>query len=328
MQTRKKIILFAALAVLALTASLIFSRGSDVNGGPVVRIGTKDFTESLVVGELYALALEDAGYSVKRVFNIAGSVVHTAIVNDEIDLYPEYTGTGLLTILKLPVLSDPEEVYDTVKREYDKRFKLTWLAQSRANDSQGLVLKTSVARKLDIATISDLQRNAEKIRFASQGEFDQRDDGLLGLEKTYGPFRWASSRVYDNGLKYQVLLNDEADLAPAYTTEGQLTNTSEFTLLLDDKQVWPPYHLAPVVRNNVLAAHPDIAGILDTVSASLDTAAMAAKASPRKPRVPMASKSSARRSLDVACRKKAVSTSSGSMPLPLSVTRMRDMPPF
>lgn len=274
MATRKMLLPAAIVGVLVVGVVLTLSYGGDRKSGPAIRVGSKDFTESLVVGELYALALEDAGYRVKRVFNIAGSIVHTSIVNDEIDLYPEYTGTGLLTVLKLEMMTDPALVYDTVKREYGQRFNLIWLDQSRANDSQGLVMRTSVARELGIASISDLQRNADKIRFASQGEFDQRDDGLPGLEKAYGPFRWKSSRVYDNGLKYQILLNGEADLAPAYTTEGQLANRGEFTLLTDDKQVWPPYYLAPVVRGDVLAAHPDVAGLLNAISASLDTATM------------------------------------------------------
>ncbi len=262
------------IVVLVLAAGVAWALASLFGGKAaerVIRVGTKDFTESLVVGELYALALEDAGYRVKRVFTIAGSVVHTSIMNDEIDLYPEYTGTGLLTILKMDMMTDPVEVYETVKREYAQRFNLVWLDQSRANDGQGLVIKTAVARRLGIENLSDLQRHAAQIRFASQGEFDQRDDGVPGLEKVYGPFRWRSSRVYDNGLKYQVLLNDEADLAPAYTTEGQLVNTDEFTLLEDDKQMWPPYYLAPVVQGNVLEAYPDIAAVLNAVSASLDT---------------------------------------------------------
>ena len=84
-----------------------------------VRIGSKDFTENLIVSELYALALENAGFDVERVPNIAGSIIHASIINDEIDLYPEYTGTGLLSILKEPLLTDPEEVYQTVKAGYD-----------------------------------------------------------------------------------------------------------------------------------------------------------------------------------------------------------------
>lgn len=236
-----------------------------------IRVGSKDFTENLVIAEIYALALEDNGYTVKRVSNISSSLIHNSIVNDEIDLYPEYTGTGLLSVLDEDMETDPEKVYKTVKKEYEERFNLTWLDYASANDSQGLVIRTETANLLNIKTISDLQAHASELRFASQGEFDEREDGLPGLEKTYGTFNWKSSKVYDNSLKYSVLENDEADVTPAYTTEGQLVNTDEFTLLEDDKQFWPPYNLAPVVRDNILDDNPDIKTILNNISAKLDT---------------------------------------------------------
>ncbi|OOM80888.1 glycine betaine ABC transporter substrate-binding protein [Clostridium sp. BL-8] len=255
--------------VLGSLAACGNSKGS--NGDKdTIRIGSKDFTENSIVGEIYALALEDKGYKVERVPNIASSVIHTSLVNGEIDLYPEYTGTGLLAVLKKDLITDPQKVYDTVKSEYEKQFNLEWLNYSAANDGQGLVIRTDVANKLGIKTISDLQAHASEIRFASQGEFDQREDGIPGLEKVYGKFNFKSSKIYDNGLKYQVLENNEADLAPASTTEGQLTKP-EFTLLEDDKHVWPPYNLAPVVKKSLLDAHPDIADILNKVSATLDT---------------------------------------------------------
>lgn len=261
-----------AFMIAAVFGSLVgCSNNKGVSGDKVnVRIGSKNFTENLIVSEVYALALEDKGYKVERVPNIASSIIHTALVNSEIDLYPEYTGTGLLAILKKDLLTDPQQVYDTVKLEYLKQFNLVWLNYSSANDGQGLVIRTDVANKLGIKTISDLQKQANEIRFASQGEFDKREDGIPGLEKTYGKFTWKSSRVYDNGLKYEVLASNEADLAPASTTEGQLTKP-QFTLLIDDKHVWPPYNLAPVIKKSVLDAHPDIADILNNVSASLDT---------------------------------------------------------
>lgn len=236
-----------------------------------IRVGSKDFTENLVIAEIYALALEDNGYNVKRVSNISSSLIHNSIVNDEIDLYPEYTGTGLLSVLGEDMETDPEKVYKTVKKEYEEQFNLTWLDYASANDSQGLVIRTETANLLNIKTISDLQAHASELRFASQGEFDEREDGLPGLEKTYGTFNWKSSKVYDNSLKYSVLENDEADVTPAYTTEGQLVNTDEFTLLEDDKQFWPPYNLAPVVRDNILDDNPDIKTILNNISAKLDT---------------------------------------------------------
>lgn len=233
-------------------------------------IGSKDFTENLILAELYALALEDAGYTVERSFGIANSVVHTALVNDEIDLYPEYTGTALMSVLQLPQETDPQTVYDTVKAAYKEQFDIDWLDYSSATDSQGLVITTKASEEYGITTISDLQEHASELRFASQGEFDEREDGIPALEATYGPFDWKSSEVYDNALKYTVLLNDEADVAPAATTEGQLVN-EEFTLLEDDKQVWPPYNIAPVVRGEILEANPEIAEILNAVSAQITT---------------------------------------------------------
>lgn len=267
----KKIVSIVGIAALGF---VLAACGNDNAGGDdatTIRVGSKDFTENLVVGEIYALALEDNGYNVDRVANISSSVIHTAITNDEIDLYPEYTGTGLLSILDEPMETDPDRVFEIVKDKYNEEFDLTWLQYAPANDSQGLVIRTQVAQDLGISTISDLQEHASELRFASQGEFDQRADGIPGLEETYGAFDWESSTVYDNSLKYEVLLNDEADVTPAYTTEGQLVNTDEFTVLEDDKQFWPPYNLAPVIQNSVLDANPDIEGILDTVNEQLDT---------------------------------------------------------
>lgn len=237
-----------------------------------IRVGSKDFTENEVVAEIYALALEDAGYKVERTFDIASSVIHTSITNNEIDLYPEYTGTGLISILQDDPLTDPQEVYDTVKKEYEEKYQLTWLDMAQANDGQGLFISKEASDQYGITTISDLQKHASDIRFASQGEFDERADGIPALEKTYGPFNWKSSKVYDNGLKYEVVENGEADAAPAYTTEGQLSQTDKFVLLEDDKHVWPPYNLAPVVRDEVLEANPGIRDVLKKVDDTLDTA--------------------------------------------------------
>lgn len=267
------LITLCLVTVLALSVSACGNKPAETvsTEKTAIRVGTKDFTENLIVGELYALALEDAGYKVERLPAIAGSVIHSSLINDEIDLYPEYTGTGLLVVLKEKLITDPEEVYKKVKEGYKTQFKVTWLNYSQANDGAGLVIRTEVSKKLGITTISDLQKHASEIRFASQGEVDLREDGIPALEKVYGKFDWKSSKVYDNGLKYQVLSSDEADVAPAYTTEGQLVNTDEFTLLIDDKMVWPPYNLAPVVRNNVLEANPEIAAIINKISAKLDT---------------------------------------------------------
>ena len=254
-------------------AMVACSSGSN-SAEKTIRVGSKDFTENEILAEIYALALEDAGFKVERNMDISSSVIHTSIVNNEIDLYPEYTGTGLLTVLQMDIMTDPQEVYDTVKKEYAEQFQITWLDYASAIDGQGLFISKKASDQYGITTISDLQAHADQLRFASQGEFDEREDGLPGLEKVYGPFEWKSSKIYDNGLKYEVVDNDEADVSPAYTTEGRLVETDKFVLLEDDKQAWPPYNIAPIIRTEVLEKYPEIEEMLNAISAALETKTM------------------------------------------------------
>ena len=273
------VLLFTASLILVLGACGGKSAGSggaaqaeagSAGTGSVI-VGSKDFTENEIVAEIYALALEDAGFTVERKMNIAGSVVHTSITSAEIDIYPEYTGTGLITILGMEALTDQDAVYNSVKEAYNERFNITWLDYAEANDGQGLFISKKASDEYGITNISQLQANADKLRFCSQGEFDEREDGIPGLTKLYGEFNWKSSKIYDNGLTWEVVDNDEADVATAYTTEARLTETDKFVLLEDDKHMWPPYNLAPIVRNEVLEKYPEIADILNKVSAALDT---------------------------------------------------------
>jgi osmoprotectant transport system substrate-binding protein len=268
----KKLSIVLSLVLVVASVAGCAKKSEDVSSDKksLIKVGSKDFTENLILAEIYALALENNGYEVERVFNVASSVVHTTLLSGDIDLYPEYTGTGLLSVLKLPLETDPQKVYDTVKAEYEKQFDLIWLDYAQANDGQGLVITTAASEQYGIKTLSDLQKNADKLRFASQGEFDVREDGIPALVAKYGEFNWASSKVYDNGLKYEVLKNGEADVAVAYTTEGQLVDET-FTLLEDDKYVWPPYNIAPVIRKAVLDENQEIAEILNSINANIDT---------------------------------------------------------
>ncbi len=269
----KKLVSIVLLAgvMMSLTAcsGSSESQSTKESNGKIV-VGSKSFTEGNILSELYALALEHNGFEVERKFNIAGSVIHQAILSEEIDVYPEYTGTALLSILKQPVMTDEKEVYDFVKQNYEEQFDLTLLEPSPMNDGQGLVLRTEVAEQYNIQTISDLQKNADKIRFASQGDFDERDDGIPALERVYGPFNFASSVVFEDSLKYDVLRSNEADLAVAYTTEGMLRDEA-FTLLEDDGKVWPPYNAVPVIRKPVLEQNPKAELVLNQLSSLLTT---------------------------------------------------------
>ena len=240
------------------------------NDGDVIRVGSKDFTESLIVAEIYSLALEAAGFTVDRTgHNLSSGLVHGAIVNGEIDLYPEYTGTGLLTVLGLPLMTDPFEVYELVKREYYERYQITWLDFTEAHNGQGIVIRTELAQELRIVTLSDLQPYAHELRFVSTAEFLDREDGLYALVAAFGPFNFSSIDIMGGGARYEALRTNAADVSVAFTTDGHLYNTHYYTLLVEDTVIWPPYNLVPIVRNSVLEEHPGYRRCFEPLSSAL-----------------------------------------------------------
>ena len=268
----KKRILCLILAGTALV-SLTACQGGNGSDDKTIIVGSKGFTENLILSELYALALEDAGFHVEREFEVSNAVIHEALCNGEIDLYPEYTGTALMTILGEPMMTDPQEVYDTVKDMYASRYDLDVLDMSPASDGNSLAIRKDTAEEYGIRTISDLQANADKIRFGSTSDFYEREDGMLGLEKVYGEFDFASENSFDNSLKYQVMESDEVDCVPAYTTDAQLSS-GDFVLLEDDKGLWPPYNVIPVARQEIIDEYPEAAEAINELSAQIDTATL------------------------------------------------------
>ncbi len=262
-----------ALVIVVITAFGLAACGSSSGDKGTVIVGSKGFTENLILSELYALALEDAGYTAQRTFEVQNAVINDALTEGEIDIYPEYTGTALLTILGQPMESDPQKVYDTVKDEYAKQFKIAVLDMTEASDGEGLVMLSKTAKKYGIKTISDLWKNASKLSFGSTSDFYEREDGFDGLMKTYGKVKFKDENSFDNALKYEVLKNDEADVVPAYTTDAQLSDDT-FLLLEDDKGFWPPYNIIPVTRQEILDKNPDIADIINKISAKIDSKTM------------------------------------------------------
>jgi osmoprotectant transport system substrate-binding protein len=186
----------------------------------------------------------------------------------DIDLYPEYTGTGLIDVLHLPPMHDAQALYATVKNGFERRYNLTWLAPSRANDSQGLASTRAVSQKYNLRTLSQCSLAAPHLRFASIPEFVSRADALPGLQKFYGGFTFADTRIYAIGLQYAALARGEADVATAFTTDSQIISDS-LILLEDDRRFWPAYNIAPVVRMQTLHAHPQIAAVLDKIAPRL-----------------------------------------------------------
>lgn len=263
------------LALAGLTVAVTLSAcAAPAPATPTIRIGSKNFTEQFIVGEMYALALENAGFKVERKLNLGGTpVAQAALLAGEIDVYPEYTGTGLLTVLKLPVNTNPQAVYDTVNAEYQKQFNLRWLAPAPMNNTQALAMRADRAAELGIVTFSDMVAQADQLIMAGPPEFQEREDGLPGLRVVYGDFTLKEYKAIDPGLRYQALRSREVDVVVAFGTDGQIA-ADNLVLLQDDKGMFPPYQIAPVVRQAALDANPRIADILNALAPKLTDAVM------------------------------------------------------
>lgn len=231
-----------------------------------LRVGSKNFTESFVIAEIYAQALEAAGFRVARLFNLGSTqIAMAAMARGNIDLYPEYTGTALIDVLHLPPIPNSAKAYAVVSRLFAQRYAIVWLPPSPMNDSQALATTRAIAARDGLATLSDVARSAPKLRLATIQEFLARPDGLPGLQRFYGGFQFREVRTYDIALKYRALLDGKADVASAFSTDGDIA-ADDLVVLRDDRHFWSAYNVAPVVRAASLAAHPRIASVLDTVS--------------------------------------------------------------
>ena len=264
------------LTSLLLIAALFTGCISESTGSPsaTVSVASKGFAEQFVLGEMYALLLENAGYQVDRKGALGGTpVLHESLINDELDIYPEYTGTGLLTVLQMEVMSDPAEVYDTVSAAYADQFSVAWLDPAPMNNTQALAMTEERAAELGIATFSDLSEQAGELTLAGPPEFAEREDGLPGLQIHYGGFEFGDYLAVDYGLRYPTLLSGDADVVVAFGTDGEIF-ANGLRVLEDDKGLYPPYQVAPVVRQAVLDANPDIADVLNAVAPFLDDATM------------------------------------------------------
>jgi osmoprotectant transport system substrate-binding protein len=246
-------------------------------GGPdSVAVGSKNFTEELVLGEMYAQLLEHARLRVARKLDLGGTqVAMEALQRGDIDLYPEYTGTALITVLKLPPAPDAAANYRTVASAYRTKYDLVWLAAAPMNDTQALATTQTIARRYRLATLSDLSRAASQLRLGAIPEFTKREDGLPGLQRAYGGFAFKDVKLFDIGLKYQALLSGDVDVVVAFGTDGQIASDN-LVVFVDDKHFWPAYQVAPVVRAKTLAAHPTIATELDKLAPLLTDGVMRA----------------------------------------------------
>ena len=242
----------AAVAVTALAVSAAAQR-------PTVAIGAKNFTESSVLGEAMAQVLEEhTELTVERRFNLGGTMIcWAALQSGEIDLYADYTGTGWAVMLKEDgVVTDPLQTFLHVRRRFAREHDVHWLEPFGLNNTYALAMAEEVAERLDVHRISDLLPHQEQIRGGFSIEFGNREDGYPGLVATYG-LDLGQVRALEHGLAYEAVASGELDLIDAYSTDGKLLRY-RLRVLEDDRQFFPPYNAAPLVRGATLREHPEI----------------------------------------------------------------------
>lgn len=277
---------FAAPVVLlavGLYAALGPAMGSDRSSGTsslqedrpdVIRVGSKNFSEQLILGEIMAQLIEQrTDLRVVRKFDLGGTMIcHGALVSGGIDLYPEYTGTALTAVLNAKVISDPDAAFELVARQYAEQFDLRWLQPFGFNNTYAITIREQDALDKGLQTISDLKPLASSLRAGWTFEFSERSDGYPGLRDRYG-FGFGQVIDLESSLMYEALARKEVDVISAFATDGRIA-AYHLKPLEDDLQFFPPYFAAPVIRSEVLEEHPELEATLNLLAGQISTKLM------------------------------------------------------
>ncbi len=259
------------LTAAAIAVSLGAAHAKDIV------VGGKNFTEQQIVASMTGQLLTAKGYTVDLRTGLGTAPLRQAQEAGQIDVYWEYLGTSLITFNKVEERLDAAQTYARVK-ELDAAKGLVWLDPSKANNTYAIAMRKDDAQAKGISTLSELAakiNGGETVTLACNAEWYSRPDGLKPLEKDYG-FEFGRQNVVrmDTGLVYQALRDKQVDTALVFATDGRIP-AFDFVVLKDDKGYFPNYAMTPVIRKDVLDANPDLAGILNGLSAKLDDATMA-----------------------------------------------------
>lgn len=235
-----------------------------------IAVGSKNFEESRLLGEIFAQLLESrTDLQVERRLGLAGTqVCFEALKSGAIDVYPEYTGTGLVSILGEEAKEGAAGTLNRVRREFLSRWDLWWISPLGFENSFEVAVPKELAERERLRTISDLARIAPRLRGGFGHEFVGREDGLLGLEKIYG-LRFASVQPLQHALKYQAAGGRQVDAVDVYTTDARLI-LYNLVVLQDDKGFFPPYEAAALVRGETLRKHPEVGTVLGLLAGAFD----------------------------------------------------------
>ncbi len=246
----------SSLLVIIIAAGSISNFKSEILNSEIVTesrrivVGSKDFTESIVLAEILAQMLEEKGVAVTRQFELGGNLAHESLLSKQIDVYPEYTGTAYTAILKHQPITDPQAVYDQTKNEYAEKFKLTVSPPLGFSNDFAILVRGDIARKNTLKTISDAAPMARDWQAGFGQDFMSRADGYAGFTKTYGFNFTKQPREMDLSLTYRALQSGELDIIAGNSTDG-LIAALDLCQLADDKHYFPPYQAVFIARQDV-----------------------------------------------------------------------------
>jgi osmoprotectant transport system substrate-binding protein len=264
------------LRKLSIVVGLIAACLAAPSYAQAVKVGSKNFTEQFIVAEIYAQALEGAGIKAQTRTNLGATLIaHAALLNGDIDLYPEYTGTALAHVVKGDLSGSAEQIYARVKDYYEKNLHLTLLEPTHIDNGYAILVLPETAVRYKLKTLSDLGPVSKNFSFGAEGSFADRPDGLPGMSRVYG-IRFKEFRnLAKLGIRYSALTSKNIDVSFGFTTDWQIAE-DKLIVLDDDKHLFPPYFLVPVIREDTLAKNPKIAEVLNKVSRLLTTENMRA----------------------------------------------------
>jgi osmoprotectant transport system permease protein len=272
-----KRIAVVAIAVIAVGAIYFGWRDArsktPAAGSARVVVGSKDFTESAILGEIIAQMLESRGVTVQRDFELGGNLPHDALLAGRLDLYPEYTGTAYTAILKHTPITDPRAVYQQVKKEYAEKFNVAVSEPLGFENTFAILVRGADARRLKLKTISGAVPYARNWRAGFGQDFMSRADGYPGFARTYGLKFAEQPREMDLSLTYIALATGQVDLIAGNSTEGRIAALDLFQLE-DDRHYFPPYEALYLVRSDSLKRLPALAEVLGQLAHAISTEEM------------------------------------------------------
>ncbi len=264
---RRKLVLIGTAALILIFFGLSFwqnSNNSATNSENKIRVGSKDFTESVILAEILAQMLEKRGLQVERQFELGGNLAHDSLLSNQIDVYPEYTGTAFTAILKHQPITDPNQVYQQTKGEYAEKFNLSLSPPLGFSNDFAILVRGDVARKSNLKTISDAAPNVNNWQAGFGQDFMSRADGYAGFSKAYNFNFTKQPREMDLSLTYRALASGQVDLIAGNSTDGLISALDLFQLA-DDRHYFPPYQAVFIARQDRL-------GMLDETFQKLNNA--------------------------------------------------------